>query len=352
MTRKSTRLISTYHPGLVSIDCGASEPYTDENGINWIGDETLMQNTMSTVNETDVRYGTSNIPRELGTFREFPANPRKNCYFIKLQKGAKYLVRASFYHGYYFKRYDRNFQLHFDEKYRVTIDTSQKDHIINEVIYVVRDAYTSVCLVRINEDELPFISSIEFRRLDSRMYNLVSLDQALFLIRRIALGADGHVIRYGNDAYDRRWDSSTWAHTLAGGPKLIDVEGANDKPPEAAMRSAAVASRNNLKFKYENILQEYLTDDKVPIVYINIYFSEVQELDPSERRCFQIYIDDVPYGDSIIPPYGSVKQVTIAGNTTSDGSRLDLLAFFCFIGSNKFRCLSTFSLTYICTSIN
>ncbi|PON97311.1 Malectin-like carbohydrate-binding domain containing protein [Trema orientale] len=59
--------------------------------------------------------------------------------------------------------------------------------------------------------------------------------------------------------------------------------------------------------------------NEVPVpVYINVYFSEVyNDLNPSKRRRFQIYIDDVPYLDAIIPPNGSVTQVTIIGINVS-----------------------------------
>ena len=64
----------------MSIDFGASESYTDENGINWIGDYTLMQNTTSsTTGYQKVRH------EPIISYREFSTDQRKNCYSVKLQ---------------------------------------------------------------------------------------------------------------------------------------------------------------------------------------------------------------------------------------------------------------------------
>ncbi|EXC35086.1 hypothetical protein L484_010868 [Morus notabilis] len=145
------------------------------------------------------------------------------------------------------------FQLHFDGKYWETVEiNSDRELVVREAIYVVQDDHASVCLVQIYEDDFPFISALELRRLYSHMYNLVTPNQALFLRSRLACG-----------------------------------------------------TFEKLRHRISPVLFE-----KAP-VYINLYFSEVSELDTTERRSFRVYIDELPHSDPIIPPYGGVKQVTI-----------------------------------------
>ncbi|KAG9150138.1 hypothetical protein Leryth_009720 [Lithospermum erythrorhizon] len=58
-------------PGFVSLDCGGKENFTDDTGLNWTPDSSIVGGetaTISTSNET-----------QYTTVRYFPADDRKYC---------------------------------------------------------------------------------------------------------------------------------------------------------------------------------------------------------------------------------------------------------------------------------
>lgn len=181
----------------MSIDCGASSSYTDENFITWIGDDDLIQNGESKV----VQSGNASSDHVMSTLRVFSSR-KKNCYTILASKGGQVLVRASFNYGNYDKKSSPpSFDLHFDGNLWATVKTSSEDLVSYEAIYVVKDDSISVCVAQTNPNQLPFISAIEVWSLGSHMYSHVDAAYALFLRSRTAYGTNG-TIRYGLNTSD------------------------------------------------------------------------------------------------------------------------------------------------------
>ncbi|KAF2300449.1 hypothetical protein GH714_013440 [Hevea brasiliensis] len=186
---------SAYADVFLSIDCGASDSYTDENSIVWMGDDTLIQNGKSQVVQT-----TSGVSHVMTTLRVFRSR-KKNCYSVEVDKGGQVLVRASFFYGNYDKKSaPPTFDLHFDGNYWVTVQTSLDQLVSYEVAYVVKGDYVSVCLAQTHPNQFPFISALEVRSLGSNTYGKVDSNYALHLTSRVAYGAKG-IIRYIN-GYD------------------------------------------------------------------------------------------------------------------------------------------------------
>lgn len=173
-----------------SIDCGASDSYVDSNLITWQGDDTLISTGQSrAVKSTDTLHVTS-------TLRVFSSG-RKNCYVLKGEKGAKLFVRASFFYGDYDgKSSPPSFDIQIDGNDWATVvtDMDMKNYVYYEVTYTSKGDSISVCLVQTNSNQYPFISALEVRTLDSKMYNYFDADQALSLAGRHAFGA-GNSIR-------------------------------------------------------------------------------------------------------------------------------------------------------------
>lgn len=172
----------------LSIDCGASDSYTDSLSINWVGDDDYVHSGESHLVELS-----SSTPHVASTLRVF-TSLRKNCYAINSVNmiGQRLLVRASFYYG----NYDGNnspptFDLYFDSTYWTQVNlTGVSDTIVNyEVIYTVNKNNTSICLAQTLPRQFPFISALEFRSLAPKMYTRVASDYALFRQKRLALGA-------------------------------------------------------------------------------------------------------------------------------------------------------------------
>lgn len=175
----------------VSLDCGSSETYTDENSIVWLGDEDYISN-----GESYVVQSSNSLSHVMDTLRVFTSR-NKNCYLIKVEKGERVLIRASFNYGNYDgKSSSPSFSLQFDGNNWANVKTSDQ-LVYYETIYVVKGDYLSVCLAQTVADQFPFISALEVRSLDSNMYSHVDPNYALFLNRRVAYGSN-QTIRYKN----------------------------------------------------------------------------------------------------------------------------------------------------------
>ncbi|KAK1588779.1 hypothetical protein Q3G72_026936 [Acer saccharum] len=136
-----------------SIDCGASGSYI-ESSINWTGDKDLIQNGEAIV------VGTSNgLPQAMTTLRVFTTR-KKNCYSIAVEKGTRYLLRASFYYGNYdSKSSPPTFDLQFDGNHWITVATSMDTAIFHEAIYVAKGDAISVCCPNISQHVSFYFSS-------------------------------------------------------------------------------------------------------------------------------------------------------------------------------------------------
>ena len=165
-----------------SIDCGGSVNFTDVNNITWTGDKDMISNGFP--HQVKPCYSISDV---YDTLRAFNNTRKKNCYSIKAIEGGKVLVRVGFNYGNYDgKESPPMFDLHFDGNFWITVDTSEATSY--EAIYVVKRKVISVCVARRDPDQVPFISSIEVRSIDSEAYNRIGQDFALFTNYRIGCG--------------------------------------------------------------------------------------------------------------------------------------------------------------------
>ncbi|KAJ6305792.1 hypothetical protein OIU78_021179 [Salix suchowensis] len=284
----------------VSIDCGASETYRDENSLVWIGDDGFFKNS-----ESAVVRSTTTVSHVMSTLRVF-TSLKKNCYTIRADKGSLLLVRASFFYGNYDKKSSPpSFRMLFDGNYWATVKTALDQLVYFEVVYVVKSDTTSICLAQTQPHQLPFISALEFRKLDSTMYAIVDPNYALYVRARGAFSANS-TVRFPDDVYDRIWRpaSGSGLVSVASDAKLIDVTTAPDNPPRKVLQNAITTSSGSLalfpNFPYQDVL-----------LYMNLYFSEVTALDTTQKRSFNLYIDNIKKSEPIIPPYGEAKEITV-----------------------------------------
>lgn len=170
----------------VSIDCGGTGSFTDENSIVWKGDDDLISNGVSHVVPSNY-----SVSRVVDTLRVF-TTLKKNCYSIDVEEGEKVLVRAGFNYGNYDnKSTPPSFDLHFDGNFWVTVNSSE--WVIYETIYVVKRKVISVCVAQTNANQFPFISYLEVRGLDSQMYNKIGTNYALLLNERFGFAMDENI---------------------------------------------------------------------------------------------------------------------------------------------------------------
>ncbi|KAG6775151.1 hypothetical protein POTOM_018582 [Populus tomentosa] len=165
-------------------------------------------------------------------------------------------------------------------------------------------------------------NSLEVRNLDSKMYGDVDPNYALFLRSRVAFGANT-TVRFPDDGYDRIWVPARVSSELvsvASGTILIDVANAPDNPPPEVLQNAITTSNTSGSIT----LNPGFPDQDVS-VYMNLYFSEVTELDTTQKRSFIAYIDNMKSSEPIIPPYGAAKELS-ANFTASANTSISLVS--------------------------
>ncbi|KAK2643193.1 hypothetical protein Ddye_024956 [Dipteronia dyeriana] len=280
-----------------SIDCGASGSYT-EGSIDWTGDEDLIQNGESIAVLSGI-----GLPRAMTTLRVFTTR-KKNCYSIAAEKGTRYLLRATFYYGNYdSKSSPPVFDLQFDGNHWITVTTSMDTAIFHEVIYDAKGDDISVCVAQIFPNMFPFISAVEVRTLTPTMYNQVDANYGLILRRRVAFGTKD-IVKYPDDNYDRIWfpaiNSGIFTEATS---SAIIANTLDDDPPTEVLRNAFMTQNTSTAI----VLKANLPSMAVPIL-MNLYFSEVDVLDSTDERSFELYINDAIVSDPIIPPYGKAIQ--------------------------------------------
>ncbi|KAH6814094.1 hypothetical protein C2S51_023112 [Perilla frutescens var. frutescens] len=302
----------------VSIDCGSSDSYTDENLIVWSGDDNLILNGESYTVQTS-----NSISPVIDTLRAFTTR-KKNCYSIEATKGERVLLRATFYYGNYDQKSSPpTFDLHFDGNHWATVETSSTEYVYYETTYVLKADYVSVCVAQTKPGQFPFISALEARSLLPTMYDSLDQNYPLHLIRRVAYGARA-TVRYADDAYDRIWTTAAGGDGLtpvASEALLVDTS-VRDEPPLAVVQNAVTAviptARIQLLMGFPSV--------GIP-VYLNMYFSEVRELEAAtEKRSFQVVMNnEALLEEPVIPPYRNTTEVICSNITVSSTTTFALV---------------------------
>ncbi|GLT72858.1 hypothetical protein SLA2020_447570 [Shorea laevis] len=229
--------------GFISLDCGSppNSSYTEgTTGINYISDATFIDTGISKSISPEFR---SDFQQQVWDLRSFPQGIR-NCYTINVTGGAKYLIRATFFHGNYDGKGNilPQFDLYLGANIWDTVKVENSSlNVIKELIHVPSLNYVHVCLVNTGRGT-PFISAIELRPLKNTSY--VTKSGSLALSFRADVGSIiNRGYRYGYDVYDRFWvhlDSSNFNWTDLSTSLTVDSKGHNDfQPPSVVMSTAA-----------------------------------------------------------------------------------------------------------------
>ncbi|KAI3997399.1 hypothetical protein MKX01_017769 [Papaver californicum] len=315
-----------------SIDCGSSslKPRIDENSIVWVGDGPYIQTGEThTANAPDIHGFDYNV---MSTLRAFPTR-KKNCYSIDIDNKSednttveRVLVRANFYYGNYDnKSSPPTFNLHFNGNNWKQIVTRMDKIVYEEVVFSLKNGNNiNICLSQTQPGNIPFISALEVRSLDSDAYSYIPSDYPLFFYKRVASGTNT-TIRYPEDSFDRIWgttgplsNTSLLLRVRSNSPSININTG--DKPPEAVLRTTVMSLNSSKDIAYRGT-----TNLTVPI-HINAYFSEVIKLNSTQKRSFDIIVNNkldnssiLPKGP-VIPPYGGALEVHIFNVTTFNSS--------------------------------
>ncbi|KAK6146971.1 hypothetical protein DH2020_017883 [Rehmannia glutinosa] len=276
-------------PGFVSLNCGGTDNFTDELGLNWGPDNDMISGevaNISAANETRKQYK---------TLRFFPADNNKYCYTLNVVSRTRYLIRATFLYG----NFDSNnvypkFDISFGPTHWATIVISDANTIESqELIFLATDPTISVCLSNATTGQ-PFISTLELRQFNGSIYfNQFENQYFLSVSARINFGAESDApVRYPDDPFDRIWqsDSLKQANYLVdvapGTEKIstrmpIDVS-RDERPPQKVMQTAVVGRNGSLTYR--------LNLDGFPVLVGRYVFREIEDLGPSDVRKFRLVL--------------------------------------------------------------
>ncbi|POO01581.1 Mitogen-activated protein kinase kinase kinase [Trema orientale] len=280
-------------PGFVSLDCGGTDSYKDEIGLQWSPDRVTYGETasISVANETRRQYQ---------TLRHFPADSRKYCYTLNVTPRTRYLIRASFLYG----NFDDNnvypkFDISLGATHWATIVISDANLIeTRELIFLASTPTVSVCLSNATTGQ-PFISTLELRQFNGSVYYTEYEEEYyLSVSARINFGADSEApIRYPDDPFDRLWESDSikkanYLVDVAAGTKKVSTKkpidvNRDERPPERVMQTAVVGTNGSLTYR--------LNLDGFPgSGWAMTYFAEIEDLASDESRKFRLVLPDHP----------------------------------------------------------
>ncbi|XP_031485807.1 uncharacterized protein At1g24485-like [Nymphaea colorata] len=173
----------------LSIDCGGTANHTDRWGIDWVVDDGYIKTGEAAQVQNHGVYDS-----EINSLRYF-SSQKKSCYVIPgVATGRKHMVRASFFYGNYDRKSSSpSFGLQFDGNHWVDVVTSSSQSYYREVIYAPKRNKISICVARTSPDQIPFISTLEIRELETGMYQTNGEEDVLLWTNRTAFGAKNFV---------------------------------------------------------------------------------------------------------------------------------------------------------------
>ncbi|CAL9207045.1 unnamed protein product [Musa hybrid cultivar] len=303
------------------INCGSTDDLFTPDGLRWLADS---------------RFVSAGSPRKLSlprllpvlsTLRSFPVRPgllqpRKFCYVLRAVRGARYLIRTTYFYGN-FDNLGGNvtppvFDQIVDGTFWTTVNTTA-DYAAGvasyyEGVFRAKGMTMSVCVAEntYTTSDL-FISALEMILLEDSVYNGTNFDEyAMGLIARSTFGSIGSTLRYPDDRFNRYWQPfSGSAHAMTSTHNISSSDFWN-LPPATIFNTALVADKAKpLVFQWPpNLLPS-------SSYYIALYFADTL---PGSTRTFDVYINDYRfYANLTVTSAGLVvfsTQWLLSGLTT------------------------------------
>ncbi|CDY56106.1 BnaC02g44390D [Brassica napus] len=181
--------------GFISLDCGlpanGRSPYNDTfSRLHFSSDATFIQSGKTGKIQSTL---VSRFMKPYTTLRYFPDGIR-NCYNLNVEKGSKYLIRATFIYG----NYDGHdikpvFDLYLGPNLWATIDLERAvNGTRQDMLHIPTSNSLQICLVKTGETT-PLISALELRPMENVSYSTES--DSLNLYNMYYLSKSGSQIR-------------------------------------------------------------------------------------------------------------------------------------------------------------
>ncbi|KAJ3676294.1 hypothetical protein LUZ60_003706 [Juncus effusus] len=309
------------------IDCGAFSSYTDSNGLRWVPDSSYISTG------TPHNLSTPGLFTTFSSLRSFPfpsnsTQSLKFCYVLPAFRGARYLVRTSYFLGG--RGPPPVFDQIVDGTFWTAVNTTA-DYLVGsgsyyEGVFLARGKSMSVCVAG-NPSYTkgdPFINSIEFIKLDDSVYNATDFDtKAMALIARNKFGATGTIERYPNDMFNRYWHPFPDKTHAISSTHNITPSSFWNLPPSDIFSTALISSSGkplSFQWPYQIALPN-------STYYIALYFADSL---PNSKRNLSVYVNGYEFYDGQIGSDGNVvftSDWVLNGLTTvtlAPGPRSDL----------------------------
>ncbi|XP_024537060.1 receptor-like protein kinase At3g21340 [Selaginella moellendorffii] len=276
-------------PGFLSLDCGAFDSHTDDNGIEWIPDDKYITTGVKTFIASSLKQDSDLIFQRL---RYFSDTSRKHCYALPVVVDESYIVRPGFYYGNYdgLESTVAEFDIAIGANTVMNASLGSQSSSYCEFVVKATNSTLDLCLGTSSNSpaNIPFISTIELRRLAPGMSGSVSdYSEVLLMWRRINLGATSNEdIRYPLDEYDRIWRADKGFKNMGSYQRIntnstVSVGKTSNKPPTAVM-SSAIVSNSVMVFEFPVTLE-------ATKYYVNFYFAEFFALGNDTREFMLLF---------------------------------------------------------------
>ncbi|XP_073010302.1 receptor-like protein kinase At3g21340 [Typha latifolia] len=279
--------LHAFPPRGYQINCGATKE-DDIGDVKWIPDDGFIK--VGNVSSLSI----PNLIPVLSSLRYFPdKSANKYCYVIPVTKGAKYLIRTTYYYG----GFDGGskppiFDQIIEGTKWSTVDTSQNYanglSSYYEVIVAATGKSISVCLARNeNTTSSPFISSLELMYLEDSMYNSTDFGSyALSTIARHSFGHEGPIVSYPDDPFNRYWQPFVDTDPIVESQSNVTSSDFWHLPPELVFQRAITTSRGkNLAVQWPAM--------ELPNAsyYLALYFQDNRNPSQFSWRLFDVLVN-------------------------------------------------------------
>ncbi|KAG1331744.1 leucine-rich repeat receptor-like serine/threonine-protein kinase [Cocos nucifera] len=321
------------------LDCG-STVNSRIGGLQWLSDSPFVAAGIPR------NLSLAGLAPTLSTLRSFPfdpsAGPRKFCYVLSVFRGARYLVRTTYYYGGVNGPgsppvFDQIVDGTFWTMVNTTADYAAGMLSYYEGVFLAIGKTMSVCVAGNTYTESdPFISALEVILLDDSVYNSTDFKKnAMGLIARSDFGSAGMIVRdkivlrrslgsagtsqdvpigmlgcwdvgkmvlsrhmgwYPDDKFDRCWQPFSNSNNDQSSTHNISVSDFWNLPPANVLNTALVAGSDKLF-----VFQWPPASLPNSSYYIALYFADTL---PESSRIFNVFINN----------YGFYSDLTVTSS--------------------------------------
>ncbi|KAJ4955971.1 hypothetical protein NE237_012754 [Protea cynaroides] len=285
------------------IDCGATVPSVIDNR-QWLSDGPYVSAGVSKTLSIPVLLPT------LSTLRSFPliaGARRKFCYVVPVFRGAKYLVRTTYFYGGVNgvdspPVFDQIVDGTVWSVVNTTDDYANGMSSYYEGVFVAKGKTMSVCVAQNTYTKSdPFISALEFLILGDSLYNTTDfVNYGLSLVARHSFGYGGSIIKFPDDQFDRYWEPFGDSNTTIQSIRNVSVSGFWNIPPQKIF-DTVLTSEHYMELQWP---PGPLPNDTY---YIALYFADNSNALAGSSRVLDIAVNGIEYYYNLkVTPFGEV----------------------------------------------